>query len=220
MKLLAANLLLLALIAGQLAAQDKEVATEETRTLSPERQASILRQATLYFDDGQYQAALRHLENLPTSTDQNFDAENLKGVIYIKLGRLEEAREIFQSIVRQDPLYLVATYNLGELQFIEGNYPEALEHFRSVNRRDPRNEELRFQMILCLVKLDQLEEAKKLAQGFHPSGSTPAWYYIGAVMAKKAGDSRQSKKYLATARAIYGGPSCSFFDESLDKIEF
>jgi len=53
-----------------------------------------------------------------------------------------------------------------------------------------------------------------------PAGSTPAWYYAQAILARQAGDQKLAQKHFAAARSIYQDPNCKLFDESLETAKF
>ena len=89
-----------------------------------------------------------------------------------------------------------------------------------MRRRDQRNELVRFKVFLCQLLLGQDEDAQKMAKGMIPAGSTPAWYYAQAMIARKAGDEKTASKHLAVAKAIYTESGCRLFDESVVTVKF
>ena len=188
--------------------------------LMQRRLAMVLRQSTQYYEAGEYQAALDRLAALQGPAGQDLSVLNLRGAILTKLGKHNEARELFEAILATDPNYFPAAFNLGEVQFLAGDYEGALETFQRIRRRDPRNELVRFKILVCLLALDRDSEAQKIANGLIPAGSTPAWYYAQAMLARKAGDEKSAQKNLQAARSIYLAPNCKLFDESLQTARF
>jgi tetratricopeptide (TPR) repeat protein len=184
------------------------------------RLAMVLRQSTQHYEAGEYQAALERLGALQGRAAQDLSALNLRGAILTKLGRYDEASELFRSILSTDPNYFPAAFNLGEVEFIRGDYAGALETFQRMRRRDPRNELVRFKVFLCHLMLDQQDEAGKIARVLIPIGSTPAWYYAQAMLARQAGDEAKAQKHLNAARAIYLDEGCKLFDESIAPVKF
>jgi hypothetical protein len=89
-----------------------------------------------------------------------------------------------------------------------------------MRRRDPRNELVRFKILVCQLKLDRDDDAKKIAAGLIPAGSTPAWYYAQAMIARKSGDEKTARKHLQAARSIYLDPGCKLFEESIEQVKF
>jgi tetratricopeptide (TPR) repeat protein len=211
-------LLLLAVLATSAPAQ--ESAPTDDPLVMQRRLAMVLRQSTKSYEAGDYQAALERLAALQGTGAQDLAALNLRGAIYTKLGRYDEARGIFASILSGDPNYFPAAFNLGEVQFVQGDYAGALESFEALRRRDPRNELLRFKVMLCQLLTGQEDAARRLAAGFIPAGSTPAWYYAQAILARQSGDEKTAKKHLTAARQIYPPAASQLFDESLELVDF
>jgi len=216
----APGLLFLLLAAAPLVAQDNTAAPSDDPLLMQRRLAMVLRQSTKHYEAGEYQAALDRLGALQGPLGQDLSVLNLRGAILTKLGEYDQAREIFNAILSTDPNYFPAAFNLGEVQFIAGDYESALESFQRMRRRDPRNELVRFKILLCFLALGRDDEAKKIADGLIPAGSTPAWYYAQAVLARRAGDQKLSNKHLTAARSIYQDANCKLFDESLQTAKF
>lgn len=215
----AAAALLLALLSTA-GAQEAAPDPASDPLLMQRRLAMVLRQSTQHYEAGEYQAALERLGALQGPAGQDLSVLNLRGAIMTKLGKHNEARELFEAILATDPNYFPAAFNLGEVQFLAGNYEGALETFQRIRRRDPRNELVRFKVLVCLLALDRDSEAQKIANGLIPAGNTPAWYYAQAMLARQAGDEKAAQKHLTAARAIYLDPGCKLFDESLETVKF
>ena len=188
--------------------------------LMQRRLAMVLRQSTKYYDAGEYQAALDRLNALQGPAAQDLSLLNLRAATLTKMKRYDEAKQIFNSILAADAGYFPAAFNLGEVQFLSGNVEGALENFQRMRRRDPRNELVRFRIVLCLLALSRDDEARKIAGTLIPSGGTPAWYYAQAMIARKAGDEKSARKHLAAARSIYQKANCQLFDESIEIVKF
>ncbi len=184
------------------------------------RVAMILRQVNNLYEAGEYQAAAERLGNLSAQAAQDPAALNIRGAIYTRLGRYAEARQIFLNILEADRNYFPAQFNLGEVQFIQGDYVGALETFAAIARREPRNELVRFKIIVCQLQLGNVEEARKIAATLIPAGSTPAWYYAQAALARKSGDKSAAEKFLRAARDIYSSSACKLFDETIESMKF
>jgi tetratricopeptide (TPR) repeat protein len=220
MKHAAAGLLLFAAALGPALAQEQPPARPEDPLLMQRRLAMVLRQSTKHYEAEQYQAALDRLNVLQGPAAQDLSVLNLRGAILTKMGRYQEALDLFNAILATDRNYFPAAFNLGEVQFLSGDIAGALETFQSMRRRDPRNELVRFKIIVCLLKLNRDDQAKGIADGLVPAGGTPAWYYAQAMIARKAGDEKTAQKHLNAARSIYLDTGCKLFDESIAPVKF
>jgi tetratricopeptide (TPR) repeat protein len=65
-------------------------------------------------------------------------ARNALGVLYGRYGRFTEAREQFEEILRSRN-YLPAFINLGNIDYLEGNYPEAVARYQAVLQMHEQN---------------------------------------------------------------------------------
>ncbi len=211
--------LLLALLSTA-AAQQTAPDPSSDPLLMQRRLALVLRQSTQHYEAGEYPAALERLDSLQGQAGQDLSVLNLRGAVMTKLGQHEEAAALFRSILATNPNYFPAAFNLGEVEFIRGNYAGALEVFQNIRRRDPRNELVRFKVFLSQLLLGDDDEAQKIAKGLIPAGNTPAWYYAQAMIARKAGDEKTATEHLAVAKAIYTESGCRLFDESIVTVKF
>jgi tetratricopeptide (TPR) repeat protein len=214
----AAALALASLAVAPASAQQPPAPVQGDPLVFQRRLAAALRQATSLYEEGDYQGGLERLDSLKGPLAQELSVLNLRGALLTKLGQYKEATGLFESILRTDPGYFPAAFNLGEVKFLQSDYAGALENFRELSRRDPRNELIRFRLFHCLQLLGR-DEAGRLAASFHAAGGTPAYYYAQAVLARQAGDERLAARHLAAAHAIYGADGCELFDESLEAVK-
>jgi tetratricopeptide (TPR) repeat protein len=209
MRLLSVLLLLTSL---SLRAQD---AASSDPLVAQHRLAAVLRQATENYDRGDYKGAVALLDALQGPTAGDLSVLNLRAAALTKAGDYEQAARIFSEIIEANPDYFPAAYNLAEVRFLGGDREGALEAFRQLRQRDPRNELLRFKVFLCQYTLGRDEEAAKTARAMQSAGSTPAWYYAQALLARRGGDEGSARKNLRAARSLYGEDGCRLFDESI-----
>ena len=216
----AAGLLFLWFAVAPVAAQETNVPPTNDPLLPQRRMATVLRQATKYFEAGDYQAAVDSLGDLQGEPGQDPSVLNLRGAILTKLKRYDEARELFSAILTTDPNFFPAAFNLGHIKFVSGDHAGALQIFQNLARQDPGNALASFRALLCLQVLGRDEEAGEIADRLSPVGSTHAWYYAQAVIARKAGDEAAARKHLSVARSIYQDAGCKLFDETIETVKF
>ena len=209
MRLLSVLLLLTSL---SLRAQD---AASSDPLVAQQRLAAVLRQATENYDRGDYKGAVAMLDALQGAAAGDLSVLNLRAAALTKAGDYGQAARIFSGILEANPDYFPAAYNLAEVLFLSGDREGALEAFRTLRQRDPRNELLRFKVFLCQYALGRDEEAAKTVSAMQSAGSTPAWYYAQALLARREGDEGGARKNLSAARALYGEDGCRLFDESI-----
>jgi tetratricopeptide (TPR) repeat protein len=183
--------------------------------LAQQRLAAVLRQATADYESGDFQGAIARLDSLQGEAAGDLSVLNLRAAALTKAGNYDQAAQIFAGILRANPEYFPAAFNAGEVQFLSGKREAALETFRLLRQRDPRNELLRFKYFLCQFALGRDEDAAKTARAMQPAGSTPSWYYAQALFARRQGDESKARKNLQAARSLYGEDGCRLFDESV-----
>jgi len=74
-----------------------------------------------------------------------------------------------------------ALYERGLERFAEGKVPIAAAHFRAALDIDPGHGPARSRLVECLVLLDEVDEARRIAQGGQPAPGAPAAESPGIV---------------------------------------
>ena len=214
MRMLSAIFLLsgAALLAQQSAPPSPDPLVEQRRL------AALLRQATTAYEKDDFQGAIKLLGSAAGDSADNLSVLNLRAAAMTRLGQHEEAGKIFSEILQADPNYFPAAFNMAEVKFLSGDREGALEAFRQLRRRDPRNELLRFKIYLCLVSLGRQDEAAVTLGAMSPAGLTPSWYYAQAVAARREGNEAKAREYLHAARALHGEKGCALYDEALELV--
>jgi tetratricopeptide (TPR) repeat protein len=85
--------------------------------------------------------------------DERFFIENKRGVALINLGRRDEARAAFESLLQRDPSYAPALVNLGNMDLESGNLNEAVAKYESAVRHDDFNAMAHFNLGVAYKKL-------------------------------------------------------------------
>jgi len=81
------------------------------------------------------------------------------GYTYLNSGRVEEAMEQFQQVLRIDPEYSSAHHNLGIALMQKDRIPEAIEHFDRALKVDPDNPTTQANLAIALSKQGHASEA-------------------------------------------------------------
>jgi tetratricopeptide (TPR) repeat protein len=159
--------------------------------------------ALVAFEKKDYDKALAVLEEALKEKPGDPMILNMIGAAYTKKQEYAKAKEFFEKSLAANPEFFPAVFNVGELLFLQKQYPQALGYFTDMLRSAPGNELLQFKVVLCLLLTDQQEDAAKLAKRIRVPGEGPAWYYAQAAVAIKAGNPGQAASYLDSARALF-----------------
>jgi len=168
------------------------------------------------FNAQKYDQALEQLNEALALTPQNVFALNLVGAVQTKKKEYDAARGSFSKALDLDPSFFPARYNLGELDFLQQNYPKALDYFTALRNNFPGNELIDFKIVLLHLKLDDLDRANRVANRMRFPGETPAWYFSKAAIDQATEKKRDARKYVSTAKQLYG-ESTQLFEESLEE---
>jgi tetratricopeptide (TPR) repeat protein len=82
-----------------------------------------------------------------------------QAVVIHDQGRLQEAAQLYQGILKGDDRHFGALYRLGLVRMQQGKFADAEHLFRRAVKVDKRFADARFQLAAALTGLDRLEEA-------------------------------------------------------------
>jgi tetratricopeptide (TPR) repeat protein len=178
---------------------------------------SLEARATAAFEKKNYDKALELLREAEKEKPGDPLILNMIGATYTKKQEFATAKEYFEKSLAANPSFFPAFFNVGELMFLQKQYPQALGHFTNMLGRAPGNELLQFKVVLCLLETDQQEDAAKLAKRIRVPGESPAWYYAQAAVLYKAGDRREAAKSIESARTLFG-KGTALYDETFTDL--
>jgi Flp pilus assembly protein TadD len=84
-----------------------------------------------------------------------------KGLIRLKAGKKEEAKEFFIKALRLNQEHAAGYQNLGFIYLEEGAYGKAHDNFQRALKVNPDYLEARYNLALTFMKMEKMEEAKK-----------------------------------------------------------
>jgi tetratricopeptide (TPR) repeat protein len=92
-------------------------------------------------------------------TERNFIATNNYGVEMLEAGRLEQARQSFETATRYNPRYETGLYNLGVAYRKQERYEEAAEKFRQALAISPDDARAQLSLAIMLAVRQNYVEA-------------------------------------------------------------
>ncbi len=138
--------------------------------------------------------AERELARVLEAEPRNPTALYSLGMLFRHLGRLGEARGMFESLLAVDPSDADAHYQLGSL--LEGSDPEAArEHYERTLERAPQHESACYRLAGLLRRAGEMERARILLERFRALKESGA----GEVAGMKYGE---MGRYAAVLRAF------------------
>lgn len=181
------------------------------------REQKPIDQALEKFDQKNYDAALAILLEVQKQEPESPFVLNLIGAALTKKKDFDGARKVFDQAIEKNPNFFPARFNLGELLFLQKNYPQALDYFTRLLAAAPGNELVQFKVVLSLIQTDQAEDARKLASRMRFPGEGPAWYYAHAAVALKEGNKAKASEYLSGARTFFPDAT-SLYNETFEDL--
>lgn len=140
--------------------------------------------AHLASEKGQSEIAAHHLELALASDPDYFEAINNLAVQYVRLNRLNEAKDLFVRATRLDPADALAEMNLAFVLLRLGDFPAAEQAARASLRADAASSRARLYLALSL-----LEQKKQTNEAiFHLGKATelePARRLLNQLQFKK-----------------------------------
>jgi len=169
----------------------------------PSEAQALVDDALQDFEKKKYDEALQKLNEAEKLEPNSAFILNLIGAAHTKRQDYTAAKTAFDKSLEKDPSFFPSIFNVGELLFLQKQYPQALEYFARMLGSAPNNELLQFKVVLCLLKTGQKEEAEKLVSRMRYPGEGPAWYYSHAALLNEAGDKRKASEYIASAKQFF-----------------
>ena len=158
-----------------------------------------------YFEQGQTAVALDEIKQA-ISADPNYSpAHNLRGLVYMRLGEVDLARESFRRALSLAPRDADIAHNLAWLLCQQRQYTESNTLFTQVASNPSyigRAKSLMAQGV-CLARAGDVTQAEKmLLQSFEIDPANPITAYSLAQLLFKRGDLSTAQFYL---RRLNGG---------------
>jgi len=94
--------------------------------------------AEAYIERQNYPRAEKELEMSIKKSGRKKESYNLLGYCYLHLGKLVQAKEMFEKTISINPLFVRPYINLSQIYLKEGNLDRAVSILKDVIRLDPR----------------------------------------------------------------------------------
>ena len=145
--------------------------------------------------------------------DRNADILNMVASCYVEFRDFPKAREFYNKALDLAPKSNVILFNIAELEFVTRNWKACLEKMKTVLPTIPETglqtrRIIELKMLLCHIALNQVEEAKALANKYDPlRDDTPFYYYAQACLKYLNKDIVKAEEYLQMANRVFDNPA-------------
>jgi tetratricopeptide (TPR) repeat protein len=187
---------------------------------SPEYQQAY-EKAIQLFNQNDFDGTLKQLDEADKLQAGVVATQNLRGAVYVRQKKYDEAQKIFADLYQKDPQNVMALFNLGETYFLQKNYSEATKHFQAFTEKSKTQNSLGvYKVFLCNLQTGNEATAKKTLDETQATISDPLYYYLNAAYLFKQGKLEDARGYLASAFQIYPGQANAAFIDSLIELGY
>lgn len=175
-----------------------------------EEYRSLLMRASALFQQKRIFECLETIEEAHAIYDKAPNSLNLQGACYVEFRNFDKARMAFAKTEKASPGSPNVRFNLAEIEFVSKNYQEALAQFEALlQEADEIGVQasmipiMKFKAMLCRLKLDDEEGARKMIADLDFLDDSPLFYYAQAALAYYADQGAQAERWLARVSRIY-----------------
>ena len=163
---------------------------------------------------GEFDLALSYLENAEKYEKNNLQIQNLKGLVYVSLGRIDDGREIFNNILKKYPNDIDAHFGLAEIELYEGRFSGAQNQYMEALKRQNTNRKALLSLALVNAERGQSETAENyLRQALSYYSGEPEVHYLASIIYSMKGDYETAEKQARIAVEVN-----SSYDKAYDML--
>ncbi len=175
----------------------------EVLKINPQYGDAWLNLAMCSFNLGEFDLAVEYADKASVYLKNRSDLENLRGLAYISLGRLDEARAVFDNILTIYPNDVDARFGLAELDIFSGSLSSAENRYLEALKRDTKNRKTLLSLALVSAELGKNDIAQKyINQALQFHSGEPEVHYLAAYLAAKRGNLKEAESRARSAVQI------------------
>lgn len=155
---------------------------------------------------GEFDLAFQYLESAEKYEKNKSEIKNLKGMILLALGRTEEARSIFNEVLKKYPNDIDAHFGLAEIELYDGKFSGAENQYAEALKRQNTNRKALLSLALVCAETKRYAQSEKyLRQAMQFYSGEPEVHYLAAIIYTMKGDYKDAEKHARIAVEIRGG---------------
>ena len=113
--------------------------------------SAAFERAATAFNQGKFAEAEKQVDAAEKVDSKKPEIPNLRGAIFTKQKRYDEAAQQFNQALALDPKFYPAKLNLAEVDLLQGKYADATQLYQELKQLDPDSELLEFKLTLCAL---------------------------------------------------------------------
>lgn len=149
---------------------------------------------------GEFDLGLQYLSSAEKYEKNNSRVQNLKGLIYISMGKLDDAKKIYSDILKKYPNDVDAHFGLAEIELYEGRYSGAEAQYSEALKRQNQNRKALLSLALVCAERNKFPQAENyLRSALSYYSGDPEVHYLAAVVYSMKGDYVTAEKHARIA---------------------
>ena len=163
---------------------------------------------------GEFDLALNYLNNAEKYEKNNQKIQNLKGMVYVSLGRIDDGRAIFNSILKKYPNDIDAHFGLAEIELYEGRFSGAQNQYMEALKRQNTNRKALLSLALVNAERGNTQDSENyLRQALSYYSGESEVHYLASIIYAMKGDYITAEKQARIAVEVN-----SDYDKAYDML--
>ena len=155
---------------------------------------------------GEFDLAFQYLESAEKYEKDRSEIKNLKGMILLALGRTDEARQLFNEVLKKYPNDIDAHFGLAEIELYDGKFSGAENQYAEALKRQNTNRKALLSLALVCAETKRYSQSENyLRQAMQYYSGEPEVHYLAAIIYTMKGDYKSAEKHARIAVEIRGG---------------
>ena len=209
---------LLALSLAALLPASALAVTPKTFESYPPEYRAALSEMVKAFTARDFPATLEAIEKADKIIPANPHTMNTRAAVFIEQHQFEEGRKLCEEVLKLDPRYYPARFNLAEIPMMEKKYAESRAVFQKLLSENPRDELVQFRVFLTYLLEKNDSAAREILGKLKFPSDTPAFYYANAAWEFSRGNEVEGKAWVERGNWVFGAEKSSNFSESLIQL--
>lgn len=152
---------------------------------------------------GEYDLCIEYADNAARYSRNVSEIENLKGMALVSLGRLDEAKSVFNSVLKKYPNDIDARFGLAELNLYSGSLKSAERLYLDALKRDNKNRKALLSLALVSAEEGKNDIAERYVnQAIEYHNGDPEVYYLASYLATKRGEFEVAERLVRSSIQI------------------
>lgn len=151
--------------------------------------------AKVTYETGDFTLCLSYIETAERYAKDRSDILNLKGSCFISLGRLQDARTVFEKVVADYPNNVEARFGLAELELYDGGFESAESLYTEALKRQGTNKKALLSLAVLAAETGKEEVSQNyINQALRYHSSEAEVHYLAAYLNAKKGNFKEAER--------------------------